>query len=83
MQYREAVTLKIEEANRRQRESGLCDSWYDGADKDVRGVAGGANGLLMQQLLAPSGHKDKDYPNPLRTGRVFALLLLIVRLGSP
>ena len=73
--FREAVTLKIEEADRRQRESGLCEAWYDGADKDVRGVAGGATGLLMQQLLAPARHKDEDYPNPLRVGRLFALLL--------
>ena len=68
MHEREEITQQILEADRCQRESGWCDAWFKGADSEVRGVAGDANGLLLEQLLAASNYVDKDFPNPLREG---------------
>ena len=68
--HRADTIFSIEEADRRMRQSGLCEEWFAGADVATRQVAGGANGHLFQTLLKASGYHDVACVDSLREGRL-------------
>ena len=68
MAFRESMILKLEEADRAMRQSGLCDEWFEGADWQTKAVAGAANGPLLSALLSASGYVDMTCAELLRKG---------------
>ena len=68
MAEREAVISSLEFADQLMRESGACGAWFQNSDEQVRAVAGNANGLLLEQLLAASDYCDSQCVELLRTG---------------
>ena len=68
MAFRESMILKLDEADRAMRQSGLCDEWFEGADWQTKAVAGAANGPLLSALLSASGYVDMTCAELLRKG---------------
>ena len=65
---------KLEMADAQMRKSGLCDSWFDGADEVTLGVSGRCNGALFEQLLQATGYGDAACVELLREGNPVLLL---------
>ena len=68
VERREAMILKIEEADSHMRQSGLTAEWFTGVDSGVQGVAGAANGELLEQLATLTEFRDKGAVECLRKG---------------
>ena len=68
IERREAMIAKIEEADSRMRQSGLAAEWFTGVDAGVQGVAGAANGELLEQLATLTEFRDKGAVECLRKG---------------
>ena len=68
VERREAMIAKIEEADSHMRRSGLAANWFTGVDSGVQGVAGAANGELLEQLATLTEFRDKGAVECLRKG---------------
>ena len=62
------MIAKIEEADGHMRRSGLAVDWFAAVDSGVRGVAGAANGELLEQLATLTAFRDKGAVECLRKG---------------
>eukprot|EP00973_Karenia_brevis_P005272 721886-Karenia_brevis.AAC.1 len=58
MRDRESVISRLEEADRRMRNSGLQREWFKGADEKITAVAGCVNGALLEALLQATDYAD-------------------------
>ena len=65
------------------RASGASDKWFGKADKAIRELVGGSNGLLFEQLIKASGHADVECANLLRHGAKIIGELDVSGIGTP
>ena len=68
IQMREQVVRQMELAGEKLTESGLKESWYDGAPRAVRDVAGDTNGHLLMELASAIGYVDAAAAELFREG---------------
>ena len=73
-QKRETIVARLEEADKRQRESGAVDHWFDAADREIQRVSKGANGFLFEQLLTSLEYHDVACVELLREGSLVSLV---------
>ena len=79
IRLRNEVIEAFEEADRRMRNSGMLEKWYEGCHEDVRKVCAGTNGKLFCDLLEKAKYKDADAVQMLRRG-VMSVVVLVLKL---
>ena len=77
------MLASLEWANVQQRESGMLEEWWSGADKGIRQVSGECQGLLLEQLAVVADHCDKECVDFLRQGAPFYGELPCSGIGKP
>lgn len=71
MMEREAILAEIEKAGCIMRQSGRCDSWFDGCDEHVKKVSETVNGPMIGDFAVAIGHSNNNLADMFRHGGQF------------